>query len=503
MKKFNLFLISVMITCGLAAQDFDEEIQVRLVELDVKITNNAGTFINDLPKGAFRVTENGVPVTIEKFQEINVPNLSAAEKRALQPRVMLVLDLKNTSFSRMKRTFPQLLQYADTLFSQHSQIGLAINAEGYAEVLPFTHDQAAFRQAVLDSEKYYQRSKYRILRPENTMSTSSNYRLHDVTRGPDSLGGEKKTAQEFIQEARYEYDEEGPISGVGNTQFSGRITGTDENRYLYSELQALGQFVNFLGAYSGKKSVILVSQFWDIPLSEKVLRNTITTCVQQKITLNVLGYGQGPNEADTKDVYTADQSGFGLGTLASLAANTAGFSRTIEYRQLPTMIEKTIAVTEHYYRISYYSDLDNDKYRKIRVRVPQSSYSVATFSGFNPASRSITAETSAATLSKSTLENADLNLSMTTAWMDWEWSSIGRRKAYFAVGQRAYDSDGNIIGEKVEGGQLVRRKYDGVFEELLLEKEYVLNLPPDAKLARLEFVVVDLATGKTVAVDKI
>lgn len=507
--KNALFLILGMISALAMAQDISEEMKVRLVEIDVKVTDWAGEFIPGLQQNEFSIFENGQAMKIDSFREVVASELTEDEKQAYQPRVMLVLDLKNTSYSRMKRAFPALKEYAANQFDNNVEMGLAVNAQGYQEVLPFTTDQEEFMKAVDTADAFYKRSMYRILRPQSTRQADPVRHISVGSAGSatnsniDSLGGGKLPASYFVERALAAPFNPDTVSLNQPSTAHSRINSASTNSYIFSELDALNQFVNYLSAYTGKKDVLLVSQLWNAPVEEADLRGLVTTCVQHKVTLNVLGLKEGLGASDDRFKLSAGADNLGIGLRSGLAANTAGFSRTIEYRQLPTMLEEAVSSTQRYYRLRFYSDLADESYRKLKVKVPGIKRQVVSFSGFDPRPREISNDTVDAAVAASALEEADLNLSLDTDWMTWEWSSIGRRQTYYAVGQRAYDETGRVIGEKVNAGQLIQRKYDGEFEKVRLEKDYELNIPENVKISKLAFIVVDLSTGKKVEVDKI
>jgi len=85
-----------------------------------------------------------------------------------------------------------------------------------------------------------------------------------------------------------------------------------------------------------------------------------------------------------------------------------------------------------------------------------------------------------------------------TDCLHWDWAAFKKRRAYYAVGVRAYDADGNLVAEKVTAGQLEKRKYGNAYESRKLDLQIPLDLPDKGQVARIEVVVTDLSTGKKV-----
>ncbi len=501
MKNKALLFASLLFASFAFAQDVQEELTVRMVELDVKVTDWQQRSIGGLSQTDFRVTENGTPQKIASFEEVTLTDLPPQEAIAYQPRMMLVLDFKNNNPTRMRQAFPPLRDFIKSNYDERIQMGLAINGFGIQLVQPFTADRDQLLQALDTAEAQYNRSPFRGL------SVSS---INQVERSTPALQGQgivKGGDGEGYATPRFEPlkaningDRHDPSVNPGFT----RVADTATDRFMFDELDTVRQFVNYLGTYEGKKSIVLISELWANKLPDHDLRPIVTTCVEHKISLNVLAPANTDWDMSNPHVYTADLNKHGVGIESGLASNTSGFSAYVLTKTLGQNLERVVQFQSHYYRIRYYSEIAGKDYRNVKVKVANGTFrEVHNFSGYLSQPREIPPAEVGGSLAGATLANADLNLSLGTDWMSWSWDGLGRRLARYAIGQHAYDANGNLIGERVEAGSLVKHKLNGKFEDVLLEKNYTWNLPDPTKVARLTFTIVDLDSGKKVEVQKI
>ncbi len=496
MKNKTFLSVALFFSALSFAQDVNEELSVRMVELDVKVTDWQQRTIGGLTQADFSVLENGKPMKIASFEEVTLTNLSPQEAVAYQPRMMIVLDFKNNSPTRMRQIFPVLRDYLKSQGDERLQLGLAVNGFGIGVVQDFTEDRDLIIKAIDKAEAEYNHSPFRMLRFGNLSDLGTSKRvvqgLGRREDGRDTPNAESLAAN--IHGDTYEPGENPAFARIADSHF---------DRFMLSELDTIRQFANYLSAYEGKKNLVLISELWDTNIPQQDLRSIVTTCLEHKISLNVLAPANTDWDVESGGL-TADVGNHGVGIESGLASNTSGYSANVMVGKIGENLGRVIRFQSQYYRVRYYSEVAGKEYRKVVIKVPKGlGYEVHAFSGYLAQPKKVPATEVSGSLTKATLTDADLTLSLDTDWMDWNWDGLNRRLARYAIGQHAFDAEGNMIAERVEAGNLVKRKFNGKFEEVTLEKSYTWNLQDPAKVARLTFTIVDLETGKKVEIQKI
>jgi len=462
MKKFfAALLLSISSFLVMADnEEVQEEVRVSLVELDVKVTTLGGRTIKGLTPADFVVKEKGVIQDIESFEEVDIAALPVKEAEAYQSRIMILLDFRNTSFGNMHRVFPQLRKYVNELYKSHSEVGLAVNSDGIGEIQSFTSDKELLLNAIEDARVVYRNSRNRTIHPHRRYAHNN-----DFARG-------------FARVSH----------GFYASHFS-------------HQLEILGQFVNYLGGFTGKKSVILFSDEWQTGNltdagstsdAEGVvsLKDIQTASLFNKISINVI------NPSQNSSNYGADK---GLLTYQPpyiqqqrLAAVTAGLTYSPNSQGIANVIDEIFEKSENFYRIRYYTNSSGDKYRRVRVTARGAGRVAHSLAGYYPQTKTLNPTTGKAQLTTGKASHFDLE--METDWMYWELSGF-KRKAYYAIAQRAFGRDNQLISETVIAGNMVKNSKKSR-KSLVQTLEYDKALV--TKATRYEVVVIDLITGKRV-----
>lgn len=106
-------LVQTVRTRGL---DYTESVDVDAVQVTVVVTDNRGTFARNLPRGAFRVYDNGVPQRITHFASENIPlELTAA------------VDVSGSMVDTIPRLREAVRQFLGALQPSHKVTLLAFN----------------------------------------------------------------------------------------------------------------------------------------------------------------------------------------------------------------------------------------------------------------------------------------------------------------------------------------------------------------------------------------
>ncbi len=492
-KTLSTLLIAITAVFSFSQQDdvVSEEMRVNLVELEVKVTDLNARVVSGLGPEDFVVKENGKRQEIDSFEEIDLGNLPAEEAQEYRSRIMVLLDMRNTSFPIMKRVFPQLREFVQTSYDGKTELGLAVNTGGIVEMLGFTNDQDAIFDAIDQAEAFYKKNKFRSYRLQENLPYTGYYPGY--------------------------YDAYTPRLGANPTDaYRSRL-----RNYYRSEMDVLGQFVRYLGAFSGKKNLLLVSERWFLPAGVDTegsvdregvisLRDIQTVCMYNKISINVISLTRGSTRQGLpisyEDYYVgnygnprnlAQRGRFLIDESASLAAATSGFLFQASTQQVSRFVKRAIDKNQRYYRIRYYSQLDNDRFRSVKVNAKGFNRIAYNLDGYFPKDNEVGKLRAKASLTAVTAQEYDLK--MNANWMQWQWAGWGKRRANYVIAHRAYDDEGQIMAEQVTAGQALKLKK----RMFTLERRLRLPLPRGARPARVEVIVTDLTSGKQVTFDEI
>lgn len=480
MTLYTALLVLSSLSGTLLAQSepavVEEEMNVNLVELVVRAQHLNGRILRDLKSEDFVVRENGKVQVIDSLEEVDLNAMNADDQQANRSRFMILLDFRNTEFASMRPMFNKLREYAKLYDHGTSELGLAINIGGITEVQSFTKDRDAFLTAIDRAENFYHNSRFRNTR------TTQPYSLLDPRAFPANPG--------FLPFGAY------PALGPEHL---------NPNHYR-GELEVLGQFVNYLGAYSGRKDLLLVSNPWDLgqrDLQEGAInqpgivsmRDIQTTALFNKVSVNVLSLEPFENFAGNR--FTRDIGNLQIDRASEIAANTAGVFYRVQVGAVPRILEQINDEINHYYRIRYYSSVQNDRYRRVRVGVKGITKLANHFSGYYPQSALIPAQHVGGVLRGNKEQMA---LAVNSAWMTWTSAGWRKRRANVAVSYRAFDENGTIIGEQVKAAEMRIKKRKGRYEYPILAQKVQFNWAENQTPAWVEATVHDLNSGERVTI---
>ena len=453
----------------------DEHYQVNMVELQVKVQDLGGNFIPGLKADDIVVKENGTVQEIAQLDEIRLNDLPPAESQDYQSRLMILLDFKNTKYVDMRRVFPQLKDFVLTLHNKKTQLGLAVNEDGIIEFSGFTTDTEQLLQAIEKAEQFYHRSPFRN---------------HTSVGLPTDAGGFPYgfRAQKAFQVNRDFIDE-----------------------YYQKELEALAQFVRYLGAHTGKKNLLLISGFWSQNGNFEAegsrdregitsLKDIQTVCIKQKTAVSVINVeDRSPFAAHVAHASQVRDSMIFERTMA-LAASTAGSYYRANARNLAKLIDRSLRDGEHYYRVRYYSQYSGDKFRKISVKAKGLKRLAHTTFGFFPSGRTLDPMEVNGRLKHAASLSYDLFAA--SDWLNWETFGWFKQRANYAYAQRLFDQQGNLVYEQVQAGELHRRYKRAKTVSPPIQEHLKIPAVPQGEPAFLEVILTDLSSGKTVTFQK-
>ena len=284
---------------------------------------------------------------------------------------------------------------------------------------------------------------------------------------------------------------------------TGIYSGFISNHYR-RDLHTLGQFVRYLGAWSGRKNLILISESWiidgdgesDTDLEESInMRDLQTVCVFNKVAINSIDLARSTDYYGNGEMGSIKAGNFFLSPSATLASSTAGYFYKANSRDLADTVARAVSKSEHFYRIRYYTDAKGKRFRNIKVGIRGPGRIAVNADGYYPRTPILSGREVG---SEENYQSADITLSLDTEWMHWAWNGWKKRRATYAVVRRAFNEDGIKLCEQIFTGELLKRKKSGKWQNIRLEKQINLTIPQGQKATRFETEVLDLITGTRV-----
>jgi len=166
MRPLVLPLLALLAAAPLAAQEkLVESIEVRVVNVDVVVTDHAGNPVTGLTKDDFEILENGKPQTITNIYEIRPDNANAVaniagaleEKKEVAPpppdemrvrRVALFVDNSSLQVFDRTKVIKSLEKFVDTNLRPNDELSIVTWNPGLKIALPFTSDRAKLKAAL-------------------------------------------------------------------------------------------------------------------------------------------------------------------------------------------------------------------------------------------------------------------------------------------------------------------------------------------------------------------
>ena len=166
MRPIVLPLLALLAAAPLAAQEkLVESIEVRVVNVDVVVTDRAGNPITGLTKDDFEILENGKPQKITNIYEIRpdnqnvVANIAGAleEKKDVAPpppeemrvrRVALFVDNSSLQVFDRTKVVKSLEKFVEANLHANDELSLVTWNPGLKIVMPFTSDRAKLKAAL-------------------------------------------------------------------------------------------------------------------------------------------------------------------------------------------------------------------------------------------------------------------------------------------------------------------------------------------------------------------
>lgn len=243
---------SMIIAASFVMQQVQETMEVRLVELDVRVINLLHEPVNGLDRSLFNVKEDGEARKIEHFEEISYLDLQPGEAIDA-PRLLILFNFMDDPVyvNRYIDSVEEYLLYKETGAWQVA-IGY-IGREGARILSPFTHEQTHWIEGILAARGAYAEWK------DKGLYTTANVReVEDVTKRESGEYG-----FETNPEANRETDSEIMEVGAAISPFGNKEEEFAESPEVTLDPRALSRFIRLMTAYDGIKEVLVVGpELW-------------------------------------------------------------------------------------------------------------------------------------------------------------------------------------------------------------------------------------------------
>ncbi len=362
-------------------QDVHEELEVRLVELDVRVVNLLHKPVNGLDRGLFAVRENGKERNIDHFEEISYLEMQPGDAYE-SPRLLILFNFMDdpNQVSKYIDKVESYLLYKETGAWQVA-IGY-VAREGVRLLSPFTHEQTHWIEGILATREAYRNWNDRTLyttanaraKEDVTRRESGDYGFETNTRAPES------TDDSGVAEPTL------PVSPFGNKEVT---FAEKESPAMDLDPRALSRFIRLLTAYDGIKEVLVIGpELWSF--EDDSDEHWIKTPVPEFVRPSSLSAYSSSNRSG--DLKSGDQTAFDLQEMLTncvkskirlnrlqtevtlrdnLVSATGGSTYPCNNNGIHEAIDRFLDRAGHMYRLRYSTEVKtNDfKYRRVKVGV--------------------------------------------------------------------------------------------------------------------------------------
>ncbi len=373
-----------------------ETIDIRVINVDVVVTDRKGNPVPGLTKDDFQLYENGVPKTISNFYEVEgkktlhvattpAPAVPTAPVKGeevpenLRRRVIFYIDNLSLAPFNRNRVFKEMKEFAKSALRPGDEAMIATFNRSMKIRLPFTRDTAAIQQT-LDA-----------IAGESAMGTSNRSEARDVRKRiqdsdnyDDALAQARTYAESVNHDLRQSVESlNGLMTTVAGIEGKKILVLTTEG-FQMQPGREMFYLIDEVGREKGWQagSTLLEGMSYD---AASQIQNVAKTANANGITLYAIhagGLGAANEgmlaEMDRPTPYSVTQAAISNSTdsLQLMADMTGGLAsiNTNNFAQAFRNIERDL---ESYYSLGYRAGTERvDRQRNLQVRVKNKNYIV-------------------------------------------------------------------------------------------------------------------------------
>jgi len=219
---------------ALAQQPLVATVEVRVVNVDVTVTDSSGKIVNDLTKGDFDVLEDGQPQEIKNFstaqRKVRPSDMPVATPQQKRRKIIILIDNNYIESRERSVTLDALDRFIDDRFDQDSEWSLATIGASLDVVQMLTADKAAIHAAVAKARR------------SGTVSLRTDSLDREILSDP---------FRRREQHTGYDYDE--------TVRFQARERTSRHERVLANTARGLVDAARAYSAVDGKKVLVLLT----------------------------------------------------------------------------------------------------------------------------------------------------------------------------------------------------------------------------------------------------
>ena len=175
------FAVAALLSADARAQlempRVDEIVEVRIINLDVVVTDERGNHVRGLTKADFEVFEDGKPQEITNFSEYTLDSaVEGSESAALPPparRIVVFVDVVSTSTFERKRACAALAEFVDGLRAEDEVMVVSWNRR-LDIVVPATSDRAVVKAGLTKVSRELARNSLESMIRDRQRAIASN-----------------------------------------------------------------------------------------------------------------------------------------------------------------------------------------------------------------------------------------------------------------------------------------------------------------------------------------
>jgi VWFA-related protein len=210
-------------------------VDVRVVNIDVTVTDGRGKLVNDLAKEDFEILEDGRPQAITNFslmQKRAAPSGSTEETGQRPPRRKVIVVIDNNYIDSRQRSLAldTLDRFIDDRFDEDSEWSIATIGQSLDVVQPLTSDKAKIRAALAKA------------RQSGTVSLRTDALDREILADP---------FRRAATGSGYDYDE--------TVRFQARERTSRNERALANTTRGLTEVTRAYSGVDGKKIIVLLT----------------------------------------------------------------------------------------------------------------------------------------------------------------------------------------------------------------------------------------------------
>ena len=350
-------------------------IDVRVINVDVTVTDGSGKPVTNLAKEDFDVLEDGQPQPITNFslnqRKVAVAGSSAEPSTAPRRKVIVVIDNNYIDARQRSLTLDTLDRFVEERFDDNSEWSIATIGQSLDIVQPLTNSRAKIREAVAKARK------------SGTVSLRTDALDREILSDPFRRA-EKGTGYDYDETVRFQARErtsrnERSLANTarGLTEAARSYSGVDGKKVFVLLTGGMEMNTSFAAYDNGRDhemsdrktgiaklidQIVLEANTGNLAIYVINVRPSDMAAPQHDVENQAWGGRVGASSTGATDISDVDSAAF------TLAASTGGLNFTANV--VRKSLDAVDAMSANYYSLGYGPQhVEDGKYHTITVRL--------------------------------------------------------------------------------------------------------------------------------------